>query len=204
VRVLWHSNDGKFNKFDKHQIKQLRQCSQIIPDLDDLCGDNLIYRQLIECGETQAKMGFSNLPKQPDSYTALYELAKNVLDPVIEHFGMIQLTYGFCSPELCKKIPARIAPKLDQHCAHELNSKKNLICERLGAAVDFIIEDGNMNEVAEWVMENTPFDRLYFYGENLPIHVSYSPKPKGECVDMLANKMGKLVPKIRRVPNQIV
>ncbi len=168
-----------------------------------MCGNNLTYRQLIECGETQAETRLPNLPKQPDSYTALYELAKNVLDPVIEYFGMIQLTYGFCSHELSKKIPARIAPKLDQHCAYELNSKKNLICERLGAAVDFIIEDENMNEVALWIIENTPFDRLYFYGENRPIHVSYSPEPKGECVDMLANKMGKLVPKIRRVPNQI-
>jgi hypothetical protein len=172
------------------------QRSQTIPDLDDLCGDNLTYRQLIECGETQAVTGLPNLPKQPDSYTALYELAKNVLDPVIEYFGMIQLTYGFCSHELSKKVPARIAPKLDQHCAYELNSKKNLICERLGAAVDFIIEDENMNEVAEWIMQNTPFDRLYFYGENCPIHVSYSSEPKGEFVTMLENKMGRRIPKV--------
>jgi hypothetical protein len=149
----------------------------------------------------QAVTQLPNLPKQPDSYTALYELATNVLDPVIEYFGMIQLTYGFCSHELSKKIPARIAPKLDQHCAHELNSKKNLICERLGAAVDFIIEDENMNEVAQWIIENTSFDRLYFYGENRPIHISYSSEPKGECVDMIKNKTGKLVPKIKRVPN---
>ncbi len=179
------------------------QRSQTIPDLDDLCGDNLTYRQLIECGETQTTAQLPNLPKQPDSYTALHELAKNVLDPVIEYFGTIQFTYGFCSHELSKKIPARIAPKLDQHCAHELNSKKNLICERLGAAVDFIIVDENMHEVTEWIMLNTPFDRLYFYGENRPIHVSYSSDPKCECVDMIENKAGKLVPKIRRVPNKI-
>jgi DNA phosphorothioation-associated putative methyltransferase len=172
------------------------QRSQTIPDLDDLCGDNLTYRQLIECGETQTATGLSNLPKQPDSYTALYELAKNILDPVIEYFGMIQMSYGFCSHELSKKIPERIAPKLDQHCAHELNSKKNLICERLGAAVDFIIEDENMNEVAEWIIQNTPFDRLYFYGEYRPIHVSYSSEPKGECVHMIENKAGKLVPRV--------
>jgi hypothetical protein len=144
----------------------------------------------------QAVSGLQNLPKQPDSYTALYELATNVLDPVIEYFGMIELTYGFCSPELSKKIPARIAPKLDQHCAHELNSKKNLICERLGAAVDFIIEDENMKEVAKWIMQNTPFDRLYFYGENRSIHVSYSSEPKGELVTMLENQMGQRIPKV--------
>ena len=176
---------------------------QTLPDLDELCGEFLTYRQLIECGETQAVTQFANLPKQPDSYTALNELAKNVLDPVIDYFGMIQLTYGFCSHELSKKIPARIAPKLDQHCAHELNSKKNLICERLGAAVDFIIEDENMNEVAEWIMQNTPFDRLYFYGENRPIHVSYSSEPKGECVDMILKESGKVVPKIRHTKHYV-
>jgi DNA phosphorothioation-associated putative methyltransferase len=174
------------------------QRSQTIPDLDDLCGDNLTYRQLIECGETQTVTGIQNLPKQPDSYTALYELAKNVLDPVIEYFGMIQLTYGFCSHELSKKIPARIAPKLDQHCAYELNSKKKLVCDRLGAAVDFIIDDENMNDVTKWIIQNTSFDRLYFYGENRPIHVSYSLKPKGVCVDVLTRKSGKPIPKIRK------
>jgi DNA phosphorothioation-associated putative methyltransferase len=175
------------------------QRSQTIPDLDDLCGNNLTYRQLIECGEMQAATGLANLPKQPHSYTALYELAKNVLDPVIEYFGMIQLTYGFCSHELSKRIPARIAPKLDQHCAHELNSKKNLICERLGAAVDFIIEDENMREVADWIAENLPFDRLYFYGENRPIHVSYGEQHKHEYVDLVVTESGRQVPKRRKV-----
>jgi hypothetical protein len=53
-----------------------------------------------------------------------------------------------------------------------------------------------MNEVAEWIMQNTPFDRLYFYGENCPIHVSYSSEPKGEFVTMLENKMGRRIPKV--------
>jgi hypothetical protein len=112
---------------------------------------------------------------------------------------MIQLTYGFCSHELSKRIPARIAPKLDQHCAHELNSKKNLICERLGAAVDFIIEDENMREVADWIAENLPFDRLYFYGENRPIHVSYGEQHKHEYVDLVVTESGRQVPKRRKV-----
>jgi hypothetical protein len=74
----------------------------------------------------------------------LYELATHILDPVIDYFGMIRLTYGFCSHELGKHIKHRVAPKLDQHAAHERNSKGNLICPRLGAAIDFIVEDENM------------------------------------------------------------
>lgn len=84
--------------------------SKTPPDLDSLCGQYFTYRQLIECGETQAKTQLLNLPKEPDSYTALYELAKNIIDPVVDYFGMIKLTYGFCSQELAGQIPERIAP----------------------------------------------------------------------------------------------
>ncbi|WP_020160016.1 DNA phosphorothioation-associated putative methyltransferase [Methylobacter marinus] len=169
------------------------------PNLNDQCGRYLTYRQLIECGETQQNTGIPNCPIQPDSYNALYELATNVLDPVIDYFGMIRLTYGFCSHELGKHIKSRVAPKLDQHAAHELNIKKNLICPRLGAAVDFIVDDENMWEVANWISENIPFDRLYFYGENRPIHVSYGPDNKREYVDLVITNTGKQIPKKRKL-----
>jgi hypothetical protein len=167
-----------------------------IPNIHAKCGNNFTYKQLIECGETQHTTQVSNLPKQLDSYIALHELAKNILDPVIENFGTIRLTYGFCSHELSKHISSNVAPKLDQHAAHELNSRNNFICPRLGAAADFIIENKNMYEVAEWVMNNTSFDRLYFYGENLPIHVSYSLNPKGEYVEMKKNHSGRRIPRV--------
>jgi hypothetical protein len=58
-----------------------------------------------------------------------------VLDPVIEWFGMIRLTYGFCSPALARAIRARgggpIDPKRDQHAAHEHNRLGNRVCERV-------------------------------------------------------------------------
>ncbi|WP_404356199.1 DNA phosphorothioation-associated putative methyltransferase [Methylotuvimicrobium sp. KM1] len=173
--------------------------SRNLPNLDDNCGGYLTYRHLIECGETQQNTGMPNLPKQPDSYNALYDLTVNILDPVIEYFGMICLTYGFCSHELGKLIKKRVAPKLDQHAAHERNTRNNLICPRLGAAVDFIVEDENMREVADWIAENTPFDRLYFYDENRPIHVSYGPEHKKEYIDMVTTESGKQVPRKRRL-----
>jgi DNA phosphorothioation-associated putative methyltransferase len=171
--------------------------SHSLPDIDEPCGRYLTYRQLIECGETQQRMGIANLPKQAESYTALYELAVNVIDPVIDYFGMIKLTYGFCSHELGKHIKFRVAPKLDQHAAHELNTKNKFICPRLGAAVDFIVEDENMREVADWIVQNTPFDRLYFYDENRPIHVSYGPEQKGEYIDLVVTDSGRQIPQKR-------
>ena len=165
------------------------------PALDDPCGAKLKYRDLIACGETVQRVGLPNLPRSLDSYRALRELAENVLDPVIDWFGSIQLTYGFCSPELAKQIPARISPPLDQHAAHETNRAEKPICPRLGAACDFIIQDEDMLEVARWVANNTPFDRLYFYGRDRPIHVSYGPGNKREVIEMTMTSDGKRVPK---------
>lgn len=169
--------------------------SRSIPDLEAPCGRYFTYRQLIECGETLARTGLPNRPKEPDSYSALYDLAVNILDPVIDYFGMIELTYGFCSSELAKRIAGRIAPELDQHAAYERNRKGRPICSRLGAAADFLVRDENMEEVARWIMANLPFDRLYYYGSDKPVHVSYSERPVGEVYAMRVVG-GRRVPRI--------
>ena len=170
--------------------------TKTIPDLGDACGENYSFRDLIECGETQKSSGIANLPKQPNSYSAMTELAESILDPIIEYYGPIELTFGFCSPELAKLIPGRIAPKLDQHAAHELNSKGKIICPRLGAALDFIVEDEDMLEVAKWIEGNLNFDRIYFYGKKLPIHISTGLEMLKQVTLMLPDKKGKrLVPK---------
>jgi hypothetical protein len=127
---------------------------------------------------------------------ALLELAEWVLDPVIDYFGMIRLTYGFCSPTLARQIPERIDPKRDQHTAHELNRLGKPVCERLGAAADILVEDESMLEVAQWIVANTPFDRLYFYGDDQPIHVSHGPDQRRQVVRMVAGKSGRRVPRV--------
>jgi len=169
------------------------------PNLDDMCGQNIKFRQLIECGETQSECKLANLPKVPESYQALHDLAVNIIDPVIEHFGKVQITYGFCSHELSNAIPGRIYPPLDQHAAHEVKTNGNLICPRLGAAVDFSIADKNMLEVAQWIVSNTDFDRLYFYGEDRPIHVSFGPDHSKQAVRMVRSKNGNLMPSVTSV-----
>ena len=165
-------------------------------ELTKKCSKYFTYKDLIECGETQSRLGFKNLPIQERSFEALAELALNILDPLVEKFGELKLTYGFCSPGLAKKIPSNIAPKIDQHSSWELNSKGNLICERGGAAVDFIIPNTGMLEVAKWLTKNIEFDRLYFYGDKLPVHVSYGPDGTGQIVLMTNEKNGRLIPRV--------
>ena len=174
--------DAKRLMIDGFEIKN----AQSIPDLDSPCGLNFRFRDFIECGETQHKLGIPNIPLNPETYTSLLRLATDILDPAIDYFGAIRLTYGFCSAELAKKIDGRIAPKLDQHAGHECNRLGKPICDRLGAAVDFIIEDENMFEVAQWIAANCRFDRIYFYGTGKPIHVSASASPTSQITLMLS------------------
>lgn len=172
--------------------------SESIPSLDQACGANFTYRDFIECGQTQKRLGVSNVPLNPKTYNALSKLALEVLDPVIDYFGSIQLTYGFSSSDLAKKIDSNIAPKLDQHSGHECNKLGNPICERLGVACDFIVEDESMLEVARWLATNTNFDRLYFYGDDRPIHVSAGPENSKQVTLMLQSKTSN-----RRIPRSM-
>ena len=43
-------------------------------------------------------------------------------------------------------------------------------------AADLTVRGVSSFVVASWVIEHTPFDRLYFYGANRPFHVSVGPE----------------------------
>jgi DNA phosphorothioation-associated putative methyltransferase len=168
--------------------------SERLPDLDQRCGANFTFRDFIECGETQRRLAIRNVPLNPHTYNALFDLAVCILDPLIDYFGAIKLTYGFCSSELGRHIHRRVAPALDQHASLEVNRQSRPICNRGGAACDFLVEDEDMREVADWVIANTPFDRLYFYGSDRPVHVSYSQACSRMAYRMSESKTGRLVP----------
>jgi len=168
------------------------------PDINVMCSKFFRYRDLIECGETQEAHRLPNLPVELKSYDAIKDLALNILDPVVEKFGHLKLTYGFSSLELLKKISSRVSPGNDQHAAHEKRRTGRHVCPRLGAACDFYIEKADMRRVAEWVYFNTPVDRLYFYRSDRPIHVSYSQSRAHQFVEMLP-RQDKLIPKVIKI-----
>jgi DNA phosphorothioation-associated putative methyltransferase len=169
--------------------------SELVPDLDQECGNNFTYRSFVECGETQQRLRLYNVPLRPETYNALHDLATHVLDPLIDYFGGIRLTYGFSSAALAGKIERRIAPKLDQHSCCEVTRSGSRICMRGGAACDFLVEDESMRGVAEWIISNVPFDRLYYYGDHLPLHVSYGSDNSREAYEMRVTSSGILVPR---------
>jgi hypothetical protein len=156
-------------------------------------GKYLTLANFCTCSQTyqRYKDKISPFPQNPDSISAIDELNKFILDPVIDYFGKerFKLTYGFCSPDLKKylnqKNPVtgikngRIAPSCDQHMAHELNTKGQYYCARLGAACDFLIIDFPSDDLVQWILKaQLPFDSLYFYGKERPIHISYGSQHK--------------------------
>jgi hypothetical protein len=45
-----------------------------------------------------------------------------------------------------------------------------------------------MLEVAQWIGANTNFDRIYFYGNECPLHVSVGPESSKQVTLMLQSK----------------
>ena len=164
--------------------------TQSIPSLDTMCGRYFTFRRLIECGEMQSSLKLPNRPEQADTYNALHRLAVSALDPLIDEFGQTSLTFGFCSGALARQIRRRIQPDIDQHAGHELNRLGRRICARGGAAVDFLMDDQDMREVANWIVDNLPFDRLYFYGSDRPIHISVGPEESRSAWEMVESVQG--------------
>ena len=164
--------------------------------LDDACGRHFTFRDLIECGTTFKALQPFNVPKQLATFKALELLAKAILDPLSDTFGKLELTYGFASPELTRKIPRRIAPSLDQHVSHELDKNGNLCCKRGGAAVDFRVTSQNALKASQWIVQNCAFDRLYLYGLNRSLHVSHSLSPSRSIVIMIPHSKSRgLIPR---------
>ena len=161
---------------------------------DQPLGKYLTLEEFCTCTQTYRKYAdqIDPYPKNLDeTIPALEALCRHLIDPVIDEFGRKRflLTYGFCSTDLkrwlAKKDPVtgvkngRVSPNLDQHMAHEVNRDEKYYCSRLGAACDFRIMDLPSDELVDWVVaQELPFDSLYFYGAERPIHISYGPQHK--------------------------
>ena len=160
------------------------------------CSRYFRYKDFFECSDTFRTNQCSNLPQRDETLIAIKFLADELLDKVCDKFGEIHLTYGFCSIDLSKLVPRNIDPRLDQHAGHELKINGKPICERLGFASDFFVPSMSSLIVARYIVSELPYDRLYYYGDDRPIHVSLSKQPVRSIV--LMKKHGG-----RRMPRKI-
>ncbi len=151
-----------------------------LPDIDNKCGKYFTYRDFLECSNTWKTTRIENIPNQVETYLSIDQITEDILCPIEEEFGKVYLTYGYSSRALVKAIKRNsfpnITPSGDQHSGSELNRNGKLICDRRGIAVDFYVGGISSLIVAQWVAENTNFDRLYFYSPHSPFHVSIGPE----------------------------
>lgn len=164
---------------------------------------------LLHCCETwhvRAREGrvIANTPQQPETWAAIVSMQTELLAPLERRYGVVVLTYGFAGPELVKAIEQRaaeggwlpnITPRGDQHAGHELNRLGNRICKRDGIAVDLRVPGQDSLVVAQWVVDNLPFDRIYVYDSARPFHMSWAPSPVGQVVRMVTLPDGRLMPR---------
>ncbi len=163
---------------------------------EKLLGKSLTLQEFCTCTQTYRKYAdlIDPYPQNlEETIPALEALCLHLLDPIIAHFGRerFQLTYGFCSKDLkrflSQKDPetrmknGRVDPSRDQHMVHEVNRSGKYYCDRLGAACDFRILGVESDLLVDWILEQrSPFDSLYFYGSDRPIHISYGAQHKRE------------------------
>ncbi len=168
-------------------------------DPDAYCSRHFRYRDLIDCGETLRVSQVDNPVKSPQTWEAIRQLATTILDPVEDEFGDITLTFGVCSSTLAGAIrkrarqeglTPRIAPELDQHTGFEVNRTGKRICNQDGLACDFYCSNTPSDQVAAWIVSNCPFDKLFYYGRERPLHVSVGPEGRQRIV--LVKRQGRL------------
>jgi len=82
-----------------------------------------------------------------------------------------------------------------------VNTRGNPICKREGFACDFYALNSDSLIVAQWIVNNISFDRLYYYGKNRPIHISIAPENSYAVTLLEKSPSGRRIPKnIKKSP----
>ena len=136
--------------------------------------ENIRWR---DASQTQHRESSAN----PDSYSR-FDSALYVSDPIVDYFGMVELTYGFCSPSTREAHPrARISPGLSTSTpSRGIAREMHLSTPR--AAIDFSYRTKTCSRSPNGCNE---------YAVRPPIlhgtrpHIKVTPEHKREFVEML-------------------
>lgn len=156
--------------------------------------------QLFYWYQDKHAISLDNTPKESESIESTIMMIDSILLPISKTFGSVTITYGFVSSELNKYIQKNSSsgtyPSIDQHAASELNNVNNHICKRHGLACDFIVNgyEERMDEVMLFIVKNLSFDKIYFYGNDRPLHVSVGNESERHLQVMNVSDKGRRIP----------
>jgi hypothetical protein len=166
-------------------------------------------KALLNWHEEKHNFARSNEPSEENSKKALEQLLYEILLPINRNIAKPVITYGFTSFSLKKFIqkisPNGTAPTLDQHSSYETNSAGSQICCRGGAACDFYIPGVSTSGVVRFITKNLNYDRIYYYGNGRPVHVSIHPtEPLKHLQIMFESERGRRYPGKKAFGDQAV
>ena len=170
-----------------------------LPDAEVLLNHPLADK-LTDWYKDRHDIDLDNMPNDQLSKDLICDLIGHILIPIERKFGDITITYGFTSAKLNRFIQKESAqgtyPSLDQHSACERNTKGKHICERGGLACDFTVEEfeNRMNKVTDFIVNNLNFDKIYYYGEDRPVHISINKICERHLQIMNLSKNGRRIP----------
>lgn len=159
-----------------------------------------LANQLFNWYQDKHAITLDNTPKEIESIKSTIMMIETVLLPICKKFGNVNITYGFVSSELNKYIQKASSsgtyPSIDQHAASELNNVNKHICKRHGLACDFILSgyEERMEEVMLFIVKNLSFDKVYFYGNDRPLHVSVGNESERHLQIMNVSDKGRRIP----------
>jgi len=159
-----------------------------------------LAQQLINWYQEKHPINIDNQPESDESISSIIMMTEKILMPISKTLGEIEISYGFTSTELTKFIqknsPLGTYPPIDQHSSYEKNSAGNQICKRGGIACDFMVKDhqDNVPQIIQFIVGNLDYDKIYYYGNNRPLHVSVNSKPEKHLQIMNLTENGKRIP----------
>lgn len=184
------------------ELKFVKKGNAFLYRVDDkrLLLKHPLASQLINWYRERHPISIDNSPKEVESINSILSLIETILLPINKKFGDINITYGFVSYELNSYIQKHSSsgtyPTIDQHAGSELNKSNNQICKRHGIACDFFVKgfENKMNEVTQYIVKNLDFDKLYYYSESRPIHVSVGDSCERHLQLMNISEKGRRIP----------
>ena len=129
-------------------------------------------------------------------------LCAAILDPVVDEFGPVSVTFAYVSPQLWRKWNGKRAALIGLHLFRPMQGG-------IGGAVDILVhsQEHDPRTVLNWVRDNCVYDRLILYPGSSILCVAWTDiEPRYECKEWTFDDSDRLyvnagreqTPKVRR------